>query len=545
MRILLVIHGYPPYYMAGSEVYTYNLAREVAKTNDVFVFHRIEDKSIPLHQFFDTIEESVHIRKINNYEPTPATFYDKYLNPKIDDAFREYVKKVNPDVVHIGHLSHLSTQIPIIAKREFGLPVFFTIHDFWMFCHRGQLINPQNREICPLPNVAQCTKCAAFHYQQDDFDSRLIEERDEHIRQTLDCIDVFFAPSHTLENFFVDMGVDQRKIVYAKYGFNVSKLAKHPKELHPEITFGFTGRIIHTKGVHLLCEALDVPRGTFYNHIYRNKRDKTLYKQRREELRIEIKKIYDDSNQIFGAKKICAILKERGHSITKEMVAELMRDQGLCSIRQDAKDLYKKDKRQLKNTLNQQFDTSRPDEVWVSDVTCFRTNSKNYYISVVLDLYSRMVISYGVSRRNSTQLIRRTFQDAFNHRSPLLPLTFHTDRGSNYRSETFCNLLQQLGVTQSFSKASTPYDNSVVESFFSSLKREELYRKKYRSEKNSERHWMNIWISIMLIGLMLIINTGHQRRQNVIITANMRINRLLELDKGVQVVKLFLFSFRF
>ena len=183
--------------MAGSEVYTYNLARELAKTNDVFVFHRIEDKDIPLHQFFDSFEEGVHIRKINNYEPTPATFYDKYLNPEIDDAFREYVKKVNPDVVHIGHLSHLSTQIPIIAKREFGLPVFFTIHDFWMFCHRGQLINPQNWEICPLPNVAQCTKCAAFHYQKDDFESKLIEERDEHIRQTLDCVDMFFAPSHT------------------------------------------------------------------------------------------------------------------------------------------------------------------------------------------------------------------------------------------------------------------------------------------------------------------------------------------------------------
>ena len=82
MRILLVIHGYPPYYMAGSEVYTYNLARELAKTNDVFVFHRIEDKDIPLHQFFDSFEEGVHIRKINNYEPTPATFYDKYLNPE-------------------------------------------------------------------------------------------------------------------------------------------------------------------------------------------------------------------------------------------------------------------------------------------------------------------------------------------------------------------------------------------------------------------------------------------------------------------------------
>ena len=159
--------------------------------------------------------------------------------------------------------------------------------------------------------------------------------------------------------------------------------------------------------VHLLCDALNVPRGTYYNHIYRNKHDKTWYTQRREELRVEIKQIYDDSNQIFGAKKICAVLKDRGYSITKEMVAELMRDLGLCSILQDAKDLFKKDQRQLKNTLNQQFDTARPDEVWVSDVTCFRTNGKNHYICVVLDLFSRMVISYGVSRRNSTQLIRR------------------------------------------------------------------------------------------------------------------------------------------
>ena len=120
--------------------------------------------------------------------------------------------------------------------------------------------------------------------------------------------------------------------------------------------------------------------------------------------------------------------------------------------------------------------------LWDEPVPDHSTISR-FWICVVLDLYSRMVISYGVSRRNSTQLVRRTFQDAFNHRSPTLPLTIHTDRGSNYRSDTFRNLLQQLGVTQSFSKASTPYDNSVVESFFSSLKREELYRKKYRSEK--------------------------------------------------------------
>ena len=261
MRILQVIHGYPPYYMAGSEVYTYNLARELAKNNEVFVFCRFEDKTVPLYHYYDTTDDGVNIRYINNYEPQNATFYDKYLNPKIDDMFRDYVREIKPDVVHIGHLSHLSTQIPIITKREFGLPVLFTIHDFWMFCHRGQLINPKNWEICPLPNVKQCTDCARFHYNNPAFEERLIVERDTHIKNVMDCIDVFFAPSHTLEKFFIDMGVKKEKVFYSKYGFNVSKIPKHPKQLHETITFGFTGRIIHTKGVHLLCEAFSKVKG--------------------------------------------------------------------------------------------------------------------------------------------------------------------------------------------------------------------------------------------------------------------------------------------
>ena len=255
MRILIVIHGYPPYYMAGSEVYTYNLANELAKSNEVFVFHRIEDKNLPLYECFDSEDNGVKIRYINNYEPENATFYDKYLNPKIDDIFRDYVKLVKPEVVHIGHLSHLSTQIPIIAKREFGLPVLFTIHDFWMFCHRGQMINPETWKICNRPNTLQCTRCAAYHYQNPNFGSGLIREREEHIKHVIDCIDVFFAPSHTLEKFFIDMGVDKNKIFYSKYGFNVSKICKRQKQQHDTITFGFMGRIIYTKGVHLLCEA--------------------------------------------------------------------------------------------------------------------------------------------------------------------------------------------------------------------------------------------------------------------------------------------------
>ncbi len=234
--------------------------------------------------------------------------------------------------------------------------------------------------------------------------------------------------------------------------------------------------------VHMLCDALKVPRGTFYNHILRNKRDNTWYAKRREENRAIIQRIYDDSNQIFGAKKIAAVMKDEGHRISVEMVRQLMRDMGLISIRQDAKDLYDKEIRRYKNYLNQQFTTTRPDEVWVSDVTYFRFNDHNYYICVVLDLFARRVVGYKISKVNSTQLAKSAFRMAYAERKPVLPLVFHTDRGGNYRSKTFTSYLKSVGVTQSFSRAHIPYDNSVMESFFSNLKREELYRTKYRSE---------------------------------------------------------------
>ena len=245
--------------------------------------------------------------------------------------------------------------------------------------------------------------------------------------------------------------------------------------------------------VHMLCEAPKVSRGTFYNHIFRNKRDNTWYAKRREEYRLMVKQMYDDSNQIFGVAKITAVMKEKGYHISAEMVRELMRDMGLISIRQDAKDLYDKEQRKFKNYLNQQFTATRPNEVWVSDVTCFRLHNKNYYICVVLDLFSCMAIGCKVGKTNSTQLVKGTFQMAYTNRKPVLPLTFHTDRGSNYQSKTFRLTLQSLGVTQSFSRAHIPYDNSVMESFFSNLKREELYRTKYRSE-NEFRTAVNQYI---------------------------------------------------
>lgn len=91
---------------------------------------------------------------------------------------------------------------------------------------------------------------------------------------------------------------------------------------------------------------------------------------------MEIQRIYDYSHQIFGAGETCAVMKDKGFRISKEMVSELMQDMGLVSTRQDAKDNYDKEQKRFKYYLNQQFTVSRPNEGWVSDVTCFRFHDK-------------------------------------------------------------------------------------------------------------------------------------------------------------------------
>lgn len=249
----------------------------------------------------------------------------------------------------------------------------------------------------------------------------------------------------------------------------------------------FAEQLYGKYSVHMICDALKIPRGTFYNHILRNKKDNTWYSKRREELRIRIQEIYDESNQIFGAEKIAAVMKSEGIKVSKEMVRTLLHEMGLVSIRQSAKKLYEDEVKKHKNYLNQEFDTSRPNEVWVSDVTYFKYGENACYICAIIDLFSRMVVSYKIGKTNSTQLVKSTFRIAYEARQPNSSLIFHTDRGSNYRSKTMRDYLASLNVIQSFSRAYVPYDNSVMESFFSSLKREELYRTKYRSEADFKK----------------------------------------------------------
>ena len=106
---------------------------------------------------------------------------------------------------------------------------------------------------------------------------------------------------------------------------------------------------------------------------------------------------------------------------------------------------------------------------------------KTYYICTILDLYSRKVIAHKVSMKNSSRLINATFKHAYIERKPADGLIFHSDRGTQYTSHSFQNLVKSCRVIQSFSPTASPQHNAVMESFYSTVKREELYRTNYHS----------------------------------------------------------------
>ncbi len=251
MKILYVIHGYPPYYMAGSEVYTYYLSQELASMgHKVHVFSRIEDEFSRPYTIIDEKIGGVMVRRVN--KPTRDYILEhKYIDRKIDKLYREYLEEIQPDIIHIQHLSHLSTNIVLISKKK-NLPIIYTLHDFWLICARGQLITPSYK-ICPGPNIMRCIRCLSYmNPSYNDIRKYLL-----HMRKIRKNIDIYLSPSRFLLEIMVKNGIPREKIIYSPYGFKKDLIKYDAKKWskRDRIVFGFIGRIIPVKGLSILLEA--------------------------------------------------------------------------------------------------------------------------------------------------------------------------------------------------------------------------------------------------------------------------------------------------
>lgn len=161
-----------------------------------------------------------------------------------------------------------------------------------------------------------------------------------------------------------------------------------------------------------------------------------------------------------------------------------MREMGLHSIRTGAKRRWRLEIRNPVDRVKQHFNPPRPNEIWVSDVTEWHVKKYTFFICAIIDLYSRRVVAYRTSRQNSTHLVKLTLKDALTQRNPKPELILHSDRGTAYRSFALIAYTNENGITLSYSRSGKPYDNSVSEAFFKTLKAEELYRRKYKSARD-------------------------------------------------------------
>lgn len=235
----------------------------------------------------------------------------------------------------------------------------------------------------------------------------------------------------------------------------------------------------------VMCRVIGVNHSTFYNHDRRGVKV-TQNQKRNEDLKTLIAEIHKDSDGRFGANKVYQKLKADGIPCTLKKVSTLMQEMGLKSKRRKTSVSSPKKKKEAPiyfypgNLLKQNFNQPAPNLFWAGDVTEYRIKSNTYYICIVMDLFSRKIIACRVALQNNNSLIVNTFKDAFEKRNKPRRLSFHSDQGANYTSNEYKSLLWELKVRQSFSKRGTPYDNSVVEGFFSNMKQDDLNAKKFR-----------------------------------------------------------------
>ena len=232
----------------------------------------------------------------------------------------------------------------------------------------------------------------------------------------------------------------------------------------------------------ILCEVLGISRGTYSKRIV-NHKNPTVSEEHRAAVKERVIEIFDKSQQRYGSDKILALLQQEGVHTSKQMVRSIMKELGIQSVGVNAKRTYTSEIRIKRNLLNQNFNVDAPNRVWVGDITQFWWDGKRFYICVVLDLFSRKIVAYKVSKNCSSKLVTATLRYAYENRGRPQNLIFHSDRGAQYTSAGYVNLLRSLGITQSFSRSGSPYYNAVIESFFNLLKKEELHRRVYRSEQ--------------------------------------------------------------
>jgi len=242
-----------------------------------------------------------------------------------------------------------------------------------------------------------------------------------------------------------------------------------------------------TYSIKQMSEVLQVSRSGYYNWLRRPK--SKLWKEN-VSLIERIRSIHTHSKQRYGSPRITAELREGGFKCGKNRVARLMRKHGITARTKKRFRVTTNSNHNLpvaKNLVEMQFNPERKNSLWTTDITYIWTREGWLYLSVMLDLWSRSVISWNASQSMDESLVIKTLDKAIRERKPDGELILHSDRGSQYASMKLKQMLIENNIQQSMSSKGNCYDNAPTESFFSTLKRELVYRTSYKTREEAKQ----------------------------------------------------------
>jgi putative transposase len=247
-------------------------------------------------------------------------------------------------------------------------------------------------------------------------------------------------------------------------------------------------------------------RSTFFYHQARLQAP-----DRKEKLKAAVTEIFETNHGRYGHRRVHIELVKQGWSVAKKTVLKLMKELGLvCKVRRRKRyNSYKGEQGVIApNVLNREFEADAPNQKWVTDVTEFSVGDRKLYLSPVMDLFDRQIISYSLGLSPNLALTNDSLREALACLQPAQQPLVHSDQGFQYRHSSWRTLIAGAGAVQSMSRKGNCYDNAVMENFFGHLKEELFHRVRFLNTEalataiEEYIHWYNTKrISTKLKGL--------------------------------------------
>lgn len=242
--------------------------------------------------------------------------------------------------------------------------------------------------------------------------------------------------------------------------------------------------------IRSLCEALEVSPSGYYDWARRQTQPGPRA-QENARLAQHIVQIHTESRQTYGSPRIQVVLRQAGHAHGRHRIARLMRQQGLCGrakgrFRVCTTDSHH-DQPIAPNRLPELPAPRAANQIWVGDITYIPTDEGWLYLAGILDLYSRRLAGWAMSPHINTELILAAWNMALTQGQPPAGLVFHSDRGVQYARHGYRLALQQAQSIASMSRKGNCYDNAAMESFWSTLKHELVYRRHFQTQAQARQ----------------------------------------------------------